>query len=147
MPVVKKTRKENGTLRVQFRCEGKSLTEQSHKGECDINKIMAKYQRTGLWPERLDTPRYGDFSSEVSFHDTMNKVREAEEDFMSLPPDIRSRFNQDPGELIGFLSDPENREEAIELGLLPDPEKEQQVLREASPGPEPIHPEPGDTPA
>lgn len=120
MPVLTKKRK-NGTLRVQFQCEGPSKVEQSHRDEVNINSIMAKYQKTGLFPQRTTTPKYGDFSSGIEFHEAMSRIREAERDFLDLPPDIRSRFENDPGQLVDFLNNPENAAEAAELGLIEKP--------------------------
>lgn len=45
------TVREDGTLRVQLLCEDKSLTRQSEAGACDINRIMATYEKTGVLPE------------------------------------------------------------------------------------------------
>jgi len=36
---------------------------------------------------------------------------------MALPSDVRKRFSNDPAELIDFLADKKNDEEAIKLGL------------------------------
>ena len=41
-----------------------------------------------------------------------------QDDFMELPAQLRSRFNNDPAELIDFLGKEENREEATKLGLV-----------------------------
>jgi hypothetical protein len=37
---------------------------------------------------------------------------------MSLPADLRVRFNHDPVELLNFLDNPQNKTEAIQLGLV-----------------------------
>ena len=116
------TERDNGTRRVQIRVTGESKVEQSHKKACDINTIMAKANKTGLFPRRTDRPRYGDFVGTKDFHEALNRVRNAQEEFLLLPSDIRARFENDPGQLVEFLSDPENRSEAEDLGLVPRPE-------------------------
>ncbi len=114
--------------RVSLDCTGdKILTKQSFKNECDINKIMAKYRRTGvLSPDILSKrqEQFGDVSEIGDFHTSQNKVIAAQDAFDHLPADIRSRFKNDPGELLDFCADPGNREEAIELGIIQSVDEE-----------------------
>lgn len=67
-------------------------------------------------------PMYGDFTNVGDFLDCQTRINHAEEQFMSLPSDLRRRFHNDPAEVIEFVNDPDNLEEARELGLLPKPE-------------------------
>lgn len=102
----------------------KSLTKQAHKAECDINNIMKRFEKTGML-EHANTfkGQYGDFTDvPQSYQDALEQVREAEGMFMTLPAKARKRFENNPGAFLGFVQDPTNREEMIELGLLkPDP--------------------------
>lgn len=118
---VKTTERENGTRRVQMNTGSKSRVEQSHKKECNINTIVAKAHKTGLFPQRLDVPKYGDFTTAVDFHQAKNSIHQANDDFMSLPSEIRNRFENDPGKLLDFINDPDNSKEAVKLGLLQGP--------------------------
>ena len=98
-----------------------SLTQQQFKDECDINKIMDRYLRTGVLSDPLQnrgTPKYGDYADIGDYMDHMNKVVEAIEMFEALPASIRKRFNNNPGELIDFVMDENNRTEAEFLGLI-----------------------------
>lgn len=116
-PKTIRTERKNGTIRVQTVPEGKSKTEQSHKSKCNINSIVAKIKRGAyVPPNKVGT--YGDFTNYQDFHTTKNRILEAEKKFMELPSKIRSRFDNDPGRLLEFLSKPENVPEAIEIGLL-----------------------------
>lgn len=113
------TERENGTRRlVHDFSDEKSMTEQSHKKKCDINNIMKKYRQTGELPLSSKTPMYGDFSSGETYHEACNLIIEAKEDFMKLPSEIRKRFGNDPGKLVDFLNDPNNLEEAMDLGII-----------------------------
>ena len=47
------------------------------------------------------------------------KLQSANEDFMALPVEVRAKFHNSPAELIAYLNNPENRSEAVEMGLLP----------------------------
>lgn len=99
-------------------CEEPSLAQQHFKDECDINTILERFNITGLLPESPLSPRYGDFSGIGDYHTAMNRVMAAKDEFMSLPAQIRSRFNNDPAQLIEFLQNESNRPEAEELGLV-----------------------------
>ena len=98
-----------------------SLTQQQFKDECDINRIMDRYLKTGVLSDPLDrrgTPKYGDYAEIGDYMEHMNKVVEANEMFESLPAYIRKRFNNNPADLIEFVMDANNRAEAELLGLV-----------------------------
>ena len=99
-------------------CEDATLTQQHFKDECDINNILRQFNVTGLLPESPLSPRYGDFTGIGDYHTALNRVIAAEDEFMALPAQIRSRFDNDPARLIDFLENQENKDEAIKLGLV-----------------------------
>ncbi len=99
-------------------CEEPSLAQQHFKDECDINNILRQFNITGLLPESPLSPRYGDFTGIGDYHTALNRVIAAQDEFDSLPAQIRARFNNDPQELIEFLDNEENRPEAEKLGLV-----------------------------
>lgn len=101
-----------------------SMTKQSYKEEADINNIVNQYHRTGLLPQGTRQPMFGDFSSGDDFAESLIRIQEAQADFDALPSAIRTEFGNDPAQLLSFMQDPENLEEAIEMGLYPAPEKE-----------------------
>jgi phage internal scaffolding protein len=96
----------------------KRITEQWHKDACDINKIVEKhgYERiVGLAKDiELD---FGEFSG-MDLKEMADIIRRSQEQFNELPPHIRKEFNNSPGELLDFMDNPDNRERAIELGLV-----------------------------
>jgi hypothetical protein len=47
----------------------------------------------------------------------MNLIRQAQEEFMRVPGEIRARFNNDPQQFMEFLEDDRNVDEAVKLGL------------------------------
>jgi len=118
--------------------EGDSRTKQSQRDEADVNAIMRKYLSTGLVPE-YRAGQYGDFASGTDFHTALTQVREAEAAFMALPSDVRTAAKNDPGELLEMVTDPARMDEAIGLGLLPDPNPKQvsDPTRPPSRAPEP----------
>lgn len=96
---------------------GKSRTKQSMKDECNINFILAKFQKTGVIEHRKTYEgNYGEFAA-IDFHEAMNIVAEAEEMFLTIPAEIRKKFNNDPGEFLKFATNGENIVELRKLGL------------------------------
>lgn len=94
------------------------LTEQSHKEKCNVNKIIAKYDVTGVLNHvKTIEARYGDMTGH-DFHSAMNKLIDIQNHFDQLPSNIRKRFNNDPGQYLEFFEDEGNRDEAIKLGLV-----------------------------
>lgn len=112
-------------------------TKQSFKEECDINSVMAKWERSGvLGHQNRTVPEYGDFSNVPDYHTAVNLVREAERQFEELPAHIRDRFSNEPAELLAFMDKPINREEAIEMGIIDeDPPGEKPPIPNNSPPP------------
>lgn len=101
-----------------LRCLDKSLTQQNFAEEVDINTIVRRFNLTGQLPTNFQMPTYGDFTGISDYHTAMNIVAAADEQFLSLPAELRARFNNDPGQLIEFLENDKNRDEAVKLGLV-----------------------------
>ncbi len=103
---------------------GPSRTKQSFAVEADINNIIARYLKTGMAPV-TDASRgsFADVSNIGSYAEVLQKVTAAQAGFRRLPSRLRTRFGNDPVRLLEFLGDPENREEAIKLGLVKAPPK------------------------
>lgn len=102
--------------------EGESLTQQHFADECDINRIIENFARTGflvdptLPPGR--SPQFGDFTDMMDFATAQQVVIDANNAFSALPSRIRDRFSNDPAQLLDFLSRKENFDEAVSLGLV-----------------------------
>lgn len=118
-------------VRVGLACSvEEDMCQQSFKEECDINTIVRRFGLTGVMPETMRMPLNGDFTNVPDFQTALNMVREASDEFMRLPAEVRKRFGNDPGELMVFLEDEKNREEAVKLGLVnKPPEKTRDVVQ------------------
>lgn len=130
-----KFRTIHDAVRVRFACSGESLTKQSEKENCDINRILNKYRSTGVLPGDASSARYADVSDVPDFQSAMNTVRYATESFLALSAEVRKRFSNDPAAMIDFLSDPANAAEAAKLGLInpPSVEPESPSIDDSSP--------------
>lgn len=98
-------------------CMDKSKTQQHMADECDINKLMERYSVTGEIPQRTMPPLQGDFTRAPTYQEALNLMLEAKASFMQLPANVRSRFDNDPGQFIDFCSDEGNRDELRQMGL------------------------------
>lgn len=106
--------------RVYHRKSGPTRTKQSEAPATDINRIMDKYVKTGKVPGAGEIYSYGDFSGAVDFHTAMNRVRQAEEQFMDLPAHVRKHCDNDPGKFLDLVMDSAGRAELESLGLVSD---------------------------
>lgn len=126
---------------IKFTSKDKSLTNQADMEAADINKIMARYQKTGVLVDDFGVqrqPTFGDFSELHDYHEMLIAVRNAERVFGTLPAATRNFFKNDPQELINFLDNPENDDKAVELGLKQRVDKP--IVKQPAPG------DPGYTP-
>lgn len=106
-------------LSVGLLCEDESLTKQSEAAACDINKIMAKYEKSGLLMHvNANEGFYADVSAVPDYQGALAIVRKSDEMFMSLPAEIRSRFDNDPAKYLAFCSDPANKQVMQDMGML-----------------------------
>jgi len=107
--------------RDDFDCDAKnfpSLTVQADAESCDINNILATYDRTGVINHLSHRqPLFADFTDFPDYQTALNIVIEAENSFADLPSSLRSRFDNDPGKFVEFCSDPENSDALVEMGL------------------------------
>nr|UXQ88128.1 MAG: internal scaffolding protein [Microvirus sp.] len=94
-----------------------SLTKQSFKDECNINKIMAKFQKTGAINHYMAyAEEYGD-ASPVELSDAQQIIINAQTMFDDLPSKLRKKFNNKPEEFLEFVQNPENLAEMRKIGL------------------------------
>ena len=114
----------DGSLDIGHINDKPSLTQQQFAHECDINNIMKSYVETGTINHKNPRPGiFGDFSDVKDFKESLELVQYANEQFMALPANVRSRFSNNPAELVEFCNNPNNLQEAISLGLAISPSK------------------------
>ena len=97
----------------------KSLTSQSDIADVDINEILRRSKITG----HIDPALFREFGSYVDATNTESLLglhivnAEAQQRFEALPSAVRFRFGNDYKNLVRFLDDSANDEEAIKLGF------------------------------
>jgi phage internal scaffolding protein len=93
------------------------FTKQSFKDECDVNKIIPRYEKTGILTHLNKIEgRYGDITG-VDFQTAQDIVVNATQLFDSMPSNVRHRFNNSPRLFLDFMHNPDNADEMVKLGL------------------------------
>lgn len=99
-------------------CPEPTRAKQEFLEESDINTIVKRFGLTGQLPEGVRMPTYGDFTGLTDMHGAVDAIRLAQESFMTLPADIRARFDHNAARFVDFCSNASNRAEAESLGLV-----------------------------
>ncbi len=98
-----------------------TLTQQHSKDETDINKIMARYIKTGVIDHVAKyQPQYLD-NTDIDYHQSQNIIIKADAMFSELPSSVRREFSNDPAAFLKFVNDPENHDK-LEDFINPRPE-------------------------
>ncbi|WNK14757.1 MAG: internal scaffolding protein [Microvirus sp.] len=102
---------------------GELLTKQSEKDAADINLIVKTYGRTGAFANvNPIEPRYQDNTGVVDLVDAYQLVREAQDQFDSLPAEVRALADNNPIRFAEMLTD-EGAVAALKAVGLPIKEK------------------------
>lgn len=110
---------DKGRVRVRTKNMQNTRTHQEFKDEVNVNSIIRKYQRTGMLTHVRENPGvYMDLTDIGDYQEAAQKVVDANTTFNSLSSELRKKFNNDPQNLINYLEDPKNLDEAQELGLV-----------------------------
>lgn len=99
----------------------KTKTQQHLQKSTDVNYIVARCTQTNVPLPTNTAPNYEDYSKVPDYKAAMNLTIIANERFALLPAEIRSKFRNDPTEMLEFVHNPDNKEECEKLGLLPQP--------------------------
>jgi len=122
-----------GDRRPVLECLEDPITQQHFKNECDINRIVARFQSTGVITHLAKAkPQYG-FASSQSFSEAAFNVAAARSQFEELPSNIRAHFNNDAAEFFDAAADQERYDEFVTLGLIEKPPEEPK-----EPAPQPL---------
>ena len=110
--------RKNGTRIIGIQNEEDSRTDPSFADECNVNNIVKKFKNTGQITHLAKREGvYADVSTVTDLLTATIQVQKASEAFKTIPAELRRKLNEDPAQLIEFLNDPQNDEEAIYYGL------------------------------
>lgn len=106
--------------RVQQDFSGDSPTRQEFREECDINRIVDRFMRTGQVTHLAQVPgQFLDVSNVQDYRTALDNVRAAHDVFMTLPAKVRQGFNNDASEFLDRVVEMD-QDELLELGLVKD---------------------------
>jgi len=113
----------------------RSRTKQANRNEFDINLMVGRYMKTGVFSSiNPKEPRYGDFSNALQLQDALELTRAAHEEFQRLPAKVRAAAQNDPLTMLAMLADPEGTKTLVDAGLpvkTPPPVVENPVVPDA----------------
>ena len=125
--------KEKGRWKTKL--DEKSMTRQEFKKECDVNVVLDRYLKTGQLPYSAGTGVYSNVSEVPSYQEALQFVIDAQNDFAKLNPHVKNRFGNNPQNLIEFLQNEDNYDEALKLGLVRPPHQGSDSTNKAPRGP------------
>lgn len=85
--------------------------------DCDINNIVAGMTSPMPINENPISDEVKVFSPDM-YEQALYTKATAENAFMQLPSNVRTFFDNNPGKMLSFISDPKNTDKCIELGLM-----------------------------
>ncbi|AXL14585.1 internal scaffolding protein [Microviridae sp.] len=95
-----------------------SLTEQHHGETVKIHNIIKQHQTTGFVSHVASRPpQYADMVTAPDFYQAQCIIANASSMFEEIPAQIRKSFDNDPGQFLDFISNPENKQQMDELGI------------------------------
>lgn len=99
-----------------FHFQKDSIVQEQFAYDCDINNIVAGM--TSPMPIRQPvSDEVKKFSPDMYEQALLTKAK-AENAFMELPSEVRTFFENNPKNMLEFISKPENQAKCIELGLM-----------------------------
>lgn len=101
-----------------------SLTIQEPSEACDINNIVDLYCRSGRAVDLLTVqPWTGEDVSSIpaDYQECLEYVETIKQDFDNLPSKIRQEVGGSPFSMLQWITNPDNKERGVELGLFTKP--------------------------
>lgn len=79
--------------------------QQHFQEEVDVNTIVRRFGLTREMPFGSAAGLYGDFTEIYDYESAVERVQAARNKFMTLPPEVRERFGNDPALLVRAASE------------------------------------------
>lgn len=99
-------------------CSHDGRTRQEFADDCDINVLLARYEKSGQFSHfNSQEPAYLDVSNVPDLQASLTYLEEAKRAFMSLPATVRKEFDNDPVEFVKFAQDEANVDKMREWKL------------------------------
>lgn len=112
-----------GLLGIKVITPEETKTQQQYAEGTKIKNLFKKYGLSGLISQNIGEPMFDDFTEIPSYMEAQHRIAKANSQFEMLPAKVRAEFNNDPAQMLDFLQKSENKEKAIELGLIQKPQE------------------------
>lgn len=110
------------------------MARQEFAEECDINVLMARYERTGVLNHySTREPQYLDVTEVPDLQSALQYMQDAQAAFMRLPAVVRKEFDNDPVRFVEYAGDPSNLSQLRQWGLAA-PETAADAISAVTPG-------------
>ncbi len=97
--------------------KSEDMCEQSHKKACDVNSIMARFQKSGIIDHHAKHGlHYGEVPA-IDYREAMEIVATSNSMFAELPSKARQYFDNDPAKFLEYTENPENHTKLTELDI------------------------------
>jgi len=85
-------------------------TKQAFKDDADINKLLARAQKTGTMSHlQKYEPVYGDFA-DFDFETAQQTLIRGNQIFSELPSEVRNEFGNNSSKFFEFVNNPDNKD-------------------------------------
>jgi len=101
-----------------------TMVQQQFREEVDINTIVRRFGLTGDMPVFGREPMFGDFTEIHDFESAVEKVDKIRESFMTLAPEVRERFQNDPLRMYKAVLQAKDEKSAADLVSYEAPKEE-----------------------
>lgn len=92
-------------------------TKQEFKNDVDLPEMMRKLLAGQSVNGARGSAKYEDFTNVGDYLQCQLALQNAQQQFAELPSRVRDRFKNDPAQLLAFIDDPVNYDEAVDLGI------------------------------
>lgn len=93
-----------------------TYTQEQYANEVDINTIVRRFGLTREMPSGVAGGAYGDFTGIYDYESALAAVERARSGFLALDPEVRERFDNDPGRYIEYVDGLDDDELGPEVG-------------------------------
>jgi len=98
--------------------DGTSRVQEHFKDEVDINKIVAKYRKTGVITHvQRVKEKYGEFLDIFDVAGQLDKVAKANQAFDQLPSELRNKVGNSIPKFLEYIQDPQNLDQCVKWGI------------------------------
>lgn len=110
------SRYPKGYKRAGYDTGPETMVQQQFRDEVDVNTIVRRFGMTREMPSGLDGGVYGDFTGISDYESAVAAVERAQSGFLTLDPEVRARYENDPGLYLAAVAQMSDEELEVASG-------------------------------